>query len=128
MSHRFPPGAPTRRGPAYAPRRRAAGGFADWPVSLASLEAPARRGRSPATIADLAICFASQATTSSKSRVVLSRRARPWNRLQVHAAVGAAQPCEVALNHAPVGAQIKVSPALDAAVGDLKKGAGLPAP
>ena len=43
----------------------------------------------------------------------------PRHRLQMHAAVRAAQPPQLALDHAPAGAEIQVPPALDAPVVDL---------
>ena len=51
----------------------------------------------------------------------------PRHRLQVHAAVAAAQPAQLALDHAAAGAEIQMPPALDAPLMDLKLGAGLPA-
>ena len=74
-----------------------------------------------------AICCASHATTSSKSRVCVRARPRPRHRLQAHAAVAAAQPSQLALDDAAAGAEIQVPPALDAPVVDLQLPAGLAA-
>lgn len=45
----------------------------------------------------------------------------------MHAAVHAAHPAQLTIDHAAVGAEIEVSPALDAAVMDLQVRAALPA-
>ena len=52
---------------------------------------------------------------------------RPRDRLELHAAVRAAQPAQLALDHAPARAEIQMAPALDAPVVDLQMPAGLPA-
>ena len=52
-------------------------------------------------------------------------RPRPRDRLKPDAAVAAAQPPQLALDPAAVGAEIQVAPALDATVVDLQVSAGL---
>ena len=58
---------------------------------------------------------------------VVGVRSGPRHRLQVHAAVAAAQAPQLALDYTAAGAEIQVPPALDAPVVDLKLRAGLPA-
>jgi DAHP synthetase family protein len=52
---------------------------------------------------------------------------RPRHRLKVHAAVRALQAPQLALNHAAVGAEVQVAPALDAPVVNREMAARLPA-
>ena len=54
-------------------------------------------------------------------------RPRPRHRLQAHAAVAAAQPPQLALDHAAVPREVEVPPALDAPVMDLELSARLAA-
>ena len=58
---------------------------------------------------------------------VLSIGPRPGHPLEVHAAVAAAQPAQLALDHAAVGAEVEMTPALQPPVVDLEPPAGLPA-
>src|SRR3954452_9337996 len=83
--------------------------------------------RSRPAIGVLAICCASHATTSSRSRVCWEPGRAHGTGLQVHAAVSAAQPAQLALDHAAVGAEIQMPPALDAPIMDLQPTAGLAA-
>jgi hypothetical protein len=58
---------------------------------------------------------------------VARARARPRHRLQLDAAGPAAQQPQLAFDDAAAGAEIEMTPALDAAVVDLQVAAGLPA-
>src|SRR3954466_7565738 len=77
--------------------------------------------RSSPLIGVLAICCASQATTSSKSRVC----AAPALAHGTGSSRRAAQPAQLALHDAATGAEVEVPPALDATVVDLQVAAGL---
>src|SRR4051794_41914207 len=83
--------------------------------------------RSSPVIGVLAICCASQATTSSKSRVCAAPGRGLRDGLQPHAAAAAPEPAQLTLDPAATGAEIEVAPALDAVVVDLQVPAGLAA-
>lgn len=84
--------------------------------------------RSNPAIGVLTICWASQATTSSKSRVYDEPgRAHGTGSSRTTRRSRTAQPAQLALDHAPAGTDVEVAPALDAAVMNLQLCAGMAA-
>src|SRR3954465_8047588 len=94
-----------------------------------STNAPAVRHpiRSSRVIGVNAICCASHATVSSKSRVCTAPGRAHGTGSQANPTTAAAQPAQLALDDAASATQIKVTPTLDAPIVDLELAAGLPA-